>query len=441
MKKHGNFFHLLGSYLSLLSGLLLSTYAAPPSATASGFAIYTHGAAELGMQNLVVAHTEGPASNYFNPALLAELEGIQIALGTTIIWPSREFKSAQTGQTEKTESQAFYPSTLFVSYPVSESITAGLGIVSPFGLGTDWGKTWEGRYITTNVQMDTFNINPNMTVKLTDKLAVSGGLDCMLGDATLENNVNTSLLATTPLSFSVTLPDGEQQFEGHGEGYGYNLGIVFQPTEDWAVGASYRSEIRLKLYGKAKFRLPQTGDPVLDTALQTYLPNADGDTTIELPPQLFVGACYTGFDKVTLEIGGRWEGWSSYDHLTLHFDQPVAESRTSKEKKHWKDVYSAGIGVKYQVNDTWAVLAGYYYEENPVPDDTFEPAIPSADKHDVSFGVKKTIGNFTAAVSYLYENYERRSKNNAVGETSGATANGTYHLEVHAIAASVSYRF
>jgi long-chain fatty acid transport protein len=156
---------------------------------------------------------------------------------------------------------------------------------------------------------------------------------------------------------------------------------------------------------------------------------------------LSVGACYTGFDGVTLEIGGRWEGWSSYEHLTFHFDQPIAGSRTSKTEKKWKDVYSGGIGIKYQVNDTWAVLAGYYYEENPVPDDTFEPAIPSADKHDVSIGAQKTIGNFTGALSYLYENYESRNKNNAVGVTSGATANGKYHLEVHAIAASISYRF
>jgi long-chain fatty acid transport protein len=289
--------------------------------------------------------------------------------------------------------------------------------------------------------MQTFNINPNIAVKMSDKLAVSGGLDFMLGDATLENNVNTSFLATALLGFPMTLSDGEQQFEGDGEGYGYNLGIVYQPIENWSFGASYRSEIRLKLDGKTKFRLPQTGDPTLDTELQIYLPNTDGDTTIVLPPQLFVGACYTGFDKVTLEFGGRWEGWSSYDHLTLHFDQPIAGSGTSKTEKHWKDVYSAGIGVKYQVNDTWDILAGYYYEENPIPADTFEPAIPSADKQDVSLGVQKRIGDFTGALSYLYEDYESRNKNNAVGATAGATANGKYHVEVHAIAASISYRF
>jgi long-chain fatty acid transport protein len=426
MKTKTKSFCLLGFHLSLLAGLLLST--APPSATASGFAIYTHGATELGMQNLIIAHTEGPASNYFNPALLSELEGTQIALGTTVIWPSREFKSALTGKTEKTESQAFYPSTLFVTHPLNDSLTAGFGIVCPFGLGTDWGKHWEGRYITTNVQMDTFNINPNIAWKVTNDLVVAVGADLVLLDATLENNMNLALYG---------LSDGEQKFEGDGTGFGYNLGLLYHLTHHTTLGVSYRSGIDVNVEGRATFKLPQNTPP----PLKASFPHTHGDTDIDLPPQLFVGACYTGLDKVTLEVGGRWEGWSSYDHLTFHFDQPIAGSRTSKTEKNWKDVYSVGIGVKYQVNDTWAVLAGYYYEENPVPGDTFEPAIPSADKHDVSLGVKKTVGDFTGALSYLYENYESRTKNNPVGATSGATANGKYNLEVHAIAASISYRF
>ena len=33
------------------------------------------------------------------------------------------------------------------------------------------------------------------------------------------------------------------------------------------------------------------------------------------------------------------------------------------EPKDWKDTYSASIGAKYQLNETVALLAGYYMEE------------------------------------------------------------------------------
>ncbi|NVL91147.1 MAG: TonB-dependent receptor [Desulfobacterales bacterium] len=419
---------LLGLRIGVLAGLFLSTVGAPSIASGSGFAVYTHGAKELGMQNSVIAHSEGPASNYHNPALITELKGTQIEAGTTLIFPSREFKSAQTGKTEKTESRVFYPSTLFVTHQLNERFTAGLGIISPFGLGTDWGKQWEGRYLATNSEMQTFNINPNIAWKVNDKLAVAGGLDLLLLDATLEKNINFS---------AYVLPDAEQKFDGDGDGIGYNLGLVYCPNEDWSFGASYRSGIKVDVEGNAEFKLPQGTPPLL----KANFPNTGGTTEIELPAQLFFGLCYQGIDKLTLEVGGRWEGWSCYEELAFKFDQPVAGSKTSVFKKNWKDVVSCAVGAKYDLNDTFAIFGGYRFDDNPIPDDTFEPGITASDKHCISLGVGKTFGNLVAGVSYHYEKYESRKKDNSLGASLGGTANGEYNSDAHMVGVSVSYEF
>lgn len=426
MRTKTKFFKLLSSGLCVMAGLLLCTMAAPSRAGASGFAVYTHGAKELGMQNSVIAHSEGPASNYHNPALITGSEGTQIEAGTTLIFPSREFKSAQTGKTEKTESQVFYPSTLFLTHQLNDRLTSGLGIFSPFGLGTDWGKDWEGRYLATNSEMQTFNINPNIGWKVNDKLSVAGGLDFLLLDATLERNINFSGLG---------LSDGEQKFEGDGDGLGYNLGLVYRQNDDWSFGASYRSGIKVDVDGDATFKLP-------DESLRAFFPNTGGSTEIELPAQLFFGLCYQGIDKLTLEVGARWEDWSSYKELAFEFDQSVAGTRTpDPEKKDWKDVMSYSIGAKYDLNDTFAILGGYRFDNNPVPDDTFEPAIPASDKHSISVGVNKRFGNVVAGVSYYYEKYESRKKNNDLGARLGGTANGEYNTDAHMVSASVAYEF
>lgn len=412
-------------FVGLVSLLVLTT-GFPSKAGASGFAVYTHGAKELALQNNAIAHSEGAASNYFNPALNTDLKGTQIEIGTTLIFPSSEFKGAPTGETEDTEDRLFYPSTLYATYQYGDRLAAGIGIFNPFGLGTDWGDTWEGRYAATNSRLRSYNINPNIAWKISDKLSVGGGLDLLLADAVLEKNLDFS-----------SLPDGEQKFEGDGEGFGFNLGIAYRPTEDWSFGASYRSKIDLDIDGKAKFKLP-AGTPAI---VEAGFPDTKGSVEVNLPPQLFVGACYKGIDKLTVELGVRWEGWSTYEDLTFKLDQPVgfptADTREVQEKD-WDDTWSYSIGSKYAINDTLALLAGFRHDANPVPNETFEPAVMGSDKNSYSIGASKVFGSHCVAVDYSYETYENRSKNNNVGDEAG---NGRYSTDVHMVAVSVSYGF
>jgi len=422
------FFKLIGLSLSVLPGMILSTIIDSSNASASGFAVYPRGAEGLAMQHNVIAHTEGPNSNYYNPALITELKGTQIESGSTLIFPSREFESDQTGRTEKAKNQIYYPSAFSLTHQLSNRFTMGISVFNPFGLGNDWGKKWEGRYLATNSELLTFNINPNIAWKVSDRLAVAGGLDFLYLDATLEKNINFSTYG---------LPDGKQKFEGDGDGFGYNLGLIYHLNEDWSFGASYRSKITVDTEGDGKFRLPQN-TPAL---LRSYFPNTDGSVDVELPAQLFFGLCYKGIDKLTVELGGRWEGWSRYEKLAFKFDQPIAGSGSSGFEKNWNNVMSYSVGAKYDVNDSFAILAGYRFEDNPVPGDTFEPAVLGSDAHSIAFGVKKRFGRLVMCITYNYQKYESRKKNNSLGANSGGTANGKYSVDMHIVGASVSYEF
>jgi long-chain fatty acid transport protein len=422
------FFKLIGLSLSMLPGLFLSTIFAPSNASASGFAVYPRGAEGLAMQHNVIAHTEGPNSNYYNPALITELKGTQIESGITLIYPSREFESDQTGKTEKAKNQIHCPGALSLTHQLSDRFTMGISVFNPFGLGNDWGKKWEGRYLATNSELLTFNINPNIAWKVNDRLAVAGGLDFLYLDATLEKNINFSTYG---------LPDGKQKFEGDGNGFGYNLGLIYYLNEDWSFGTSYRSEITVDAEGDAKFRLPQ----ITPALLKSHFPNTDGSVDVELPAQLFFGLCYKGIDKLTVELGGRWEGWSCYEKLAFKLDQPIAGSKSSVFEKNWNDVMSYSIGAKYDVNDSFAILAGYRFEDNPVPNDTFEPAVLGSDAHSIAFGVKKRFGKLVTCATYNYQKYDNRKKNNNLGTNLGGTANGEYSVDIHLAGVSIIYEF
>ena len=424
----------LNKYILFLVSIFL-VLCAISDALGSGFAVYTQGASSLGQGAATIAHLDDPSAIFFNPALINKLDGTQVELGTTLLFPSRKFKSDATGLTFKAESDVLYPSTLFITHKFNDKISAGLGIFNPFGLSNKWGNDWEGRYITTNAKMTTYNINPVVSYQITPHIAFAAGLDLLLVDATLENRLNLSPFG---------LPDAGQKFKGDTTGVGYNFGILLDPHKDISIGASYRSKIKVNIDGNASFGLPAGTPP----PISSLFPNTSGDTDITLPQQVHVGIYYKGFEPLTLEAGLRWEGWSSYDQLKINFDQPVAGSTTSITPKDWKDTYSVMFGARYQFNNTIALLAGYLYSGNPVPDHTFEPSIPDANTHLFCIGTDIKYKKLKIDFTYGYQKLQNRKKNNSIDDNPFdgvlnplTSANGVYKSDIHMFGVSLTYKF
>jgi long-chain fatty acid transport protein len=388
---------------------------APALAHAGGFAVYTHGASSLGQGNAAVAHGDDPTVIFYNPALLSLLSGTQVQAGTTLIFSNREFRSELTGETHKTDNDLFTPSTLYLSHRFSDRVSAGFGVFSPFGLGNDWGKEWEGRFITTNSELKTFNFNPAVSVRLTPRLAVAGGLNLIFLDATLEKQRRVAGLGEI----------GEK-FTGDGTGWGFNLGLLGDLTDDLALGLSYRSKIRVEATGEASF-IPPAGFPV-------PLSGQPGKTDITLPQQAFAGLYYQGFDPLTFELGVRWEGWSTFDELRIE----LANGQSPVTPRDWKNSFAYNLGARYRLNPTVTLLAGYLFGQSPVPDHTFDPSIPDADTHVFSLGTDLEFRRFKVALSYAYQRFEKRAKANGIGND---LANGTYHSNLHLVGAGLTYRF
>ena len=327
------------------------------------------------------------------------------------------------------ESNVFYPFTLFITHKIDERFSAGLGINSTFGLGTEWPDDWEGRYIATKTDLETVNINPNLAWKVSDTFIIAAGLDVLFGESTYEQKID-------PLLIPPAISDGHSKMSGDGEGYGYNLGLLYKMGENLAFGMSYRSGIKLKLKGDIKWT----------QAIAGVLVDSGAKVDLDLPAQCVGGISYRPSEMILIEIGGKWEGWSSYKNLKIRADQAVfSGSNVYTTPKDWKDVYGFNIGVKYNVDPTLSISAGYLHEGNPIPSSTFEPSLPVSDRDDFSFGVQKLFGTLKIALAYVYDKYENRDKNNRVigyaHPNTILTANGRYKQHVHIVGLSVAYTF
>lgn len=397
---------------------------------ASGFGIFTQGADAFGQANATVAHSDGPSAVYFNPALLPSLAGTQLEVGTTAVLPKRKFKSDLDGSTEENEDTAYFPSTFYLTHQFNEQWSAGLAVFNPFGLGTVWDSDWEGRFIATKSRITTFNINPAVACQITPRLAIGVGLDILLLDAKLKNKIDLS---------PYPLPEVDQKFTGDGEGIGFNVGLQLQITNALSFGAAYRSEVKIDVDGKAEFNAhPAAAD---------YFPDTDGETSLTLPAQFTAGLAYQVSPAWIIEAGVRWEQWSSFDELKLDLDQAVGAppfaTTSMTYPRDWDDTWAFNIGTKYRLNDRVALMAGYLYGDTPVPDSTFEPAIPDSDTHIFTVGSELTFDNFKVALAYGFQLQEDRDKNpNEYDDLVGSeVANGSYENYIHLAAISLSCAF
>jgi long-chain fatty acid transport protein len=276
--------------------------------------------------------------------------------------------------------------------------------------------------------LKSFNVNPVLSLQVNPKLALAGGLNFIYLDSTLERQMRA-------FELGIPIPGLEfgQKFSGDGTGIGFNLGMLLDLTDDLALGLSYRSEIKVDITGDVSFSIP--------AGWQEPLPVIPGKTDLTLPQQAFAGLYYKGFDPLTFEVGVLWEGWSSFDQLRIE----LPDGSTEVTPRDWHNSWVYNLGVRYRLNPTVTLLAGYLYGETTVPDHTFDPSIPDSDTHLFSFGTDLEFDRYKLALSYAYQRFESRTKNNQVGlermVESTDLANGTYKSDLHLVALGLTYRF
>ena len=418
---------------SLLTALLapvISFGGAVATVHASGYAVFTHGASALGQGNAVTAHATDPSTIFYNPALMNKLDGTQFQIGTTAIFSSREYESSLPGGSPASNDSTHFPSTFYATHKLNDKVSIGLGVFNPFGLGTEWDETWDGRYLATKSELTTFNINPNISYQVLPSLTVAAGFDVVLLDASLEKKLLSDALI--PLGFPGGF-DINQKFKGDGEGIGFNVAVAYDVCDHLSLGASYRSEVKIDISGNASFSNPTLGAGV--AAL-----NSPGSTDLTLPPQFTAAVAFKGIDKLVLEAGVRWEGWSKFKELAIDLDN----GQRAVTPRNWSDSWGGNVGGRYQVDETVALLAGYVYGDSPVPDSTFDPTIPDAKTHVFCAGTDLNFHPFTVAASYGYQLYENRTKSNGIDSpvpTATSSANGKYKTDAHLLALSLGYKF
>ena len=369
-----------------LSTLLLLS-SASPAAWSAGYAIQEQSITGLGRAFAGSAAVAEDASTiFFNPAGLTYLDRTEMNMGLNYIKPQSEFRndgsavpdfggaggfSGQAltgGDGGDAGHEAFVPN-FYLSHPVNDKVTVGLGISAPFGLVTEYRDDWVGRYFAVKSEMLTANFNPTIAIQATEKLSLGFGVSAQYIDVKLSQMADLGARGGFPQA-----ADGKVKLGADDWGYGYNLGLLYQATDDTRIGLAFRSKISHTLKGDGTLK-DSSGNTVVDDNIQ-----AD----VDLPETLSLAIHHRLNKQWSISADATFTRWSRFSELNIQSD---GGQLSSVKAEDWENTMRYGLGVDYRHSDKWQFRAGVAYDETPIPNAERRTArIPGNDRKWVAVG-------------------------------------------------------
>ena len=421
--------------VTTLAGIALAGLGLGASVShAAGFAIIEQSVSGLGNAYAgAAASAEDASTIFFNPAGMTLLDGQQVVAGLHLIKPSTKFtdegSSTSGGDGGDAGKLGIIPNLYYVA-GISEELTFGIGINAPFGLATEYDEDWQGRYQAVRSAAEAININPSLAFKINPQWSVGLGANIQYFKAELTNAVDFSAITGGALPAGT---DGFADISGSSWGFGYNLGVLFAPTEATRVGLAYRSQVKHSLDGKADFTLPAAAQGI-PTLVAVF---ADSDVTadIDLPSTLSLSVFHQLTDAWALLADVTRTGWSSYQEMKIEFDNPLKSP--SVEENNWEDNNRYSVGVNFTPNQTWTYRAGVAYDETAVPSAELRSArIPGNDRTWLALGLGYRMSK-NLAFDFGYAHlFVKDAEINRVGAT-GDLLKGSFDSSVDILSGQV----
>jgi long-chain fatty acid transport protein len=406
--------------------ILLILGLAPSIILAGGFQINEHGAKAMGLGGAFTAVANDASAIYWNSAGMNQLSGTNFLLGSALIAPSSSFRGVSPDvDISRMKSQAFFPSHLFITHSFTESFSAGLGLTTPFGLGTHWSNGWIGRYLALETELKTFWVPLTVAYSPIENLSIGAGFIYSFADVLITRNNSQAPFAGDAL---VEL-EGSDNFA-----YGYTFSLMYKPIKDFSIGASFRSEVEYEFEGSAAV----TGAAQLSEI--GAFPGGDVTADLSTPMNIVGGIAYQVIPPLRLSADFQWIAWSSYDSLNVNFVDP--ETEDSKSARLYKDTYIIRFGAQYDITEKVSILGGIYFDKMPVDPEYVSPTLPDSDRLGLSIGADaKIFDRFGISGSYLFIRASELTVTNSqeIYTVGDSPFNGTYNSSANLLSLSLYY--
>lgn len=352
---------------------------AASAAHAAGFMLTEQSAGALGRAYAGVGVDGTDLSGvYYNPATMTLHPGTQIQAGFVAVGLDLAFEG--TGPNSDVSENGQYNTQAiphgYISHQISDSMWVGLAMTVPFGMGTEYDDDWRFANRGISAEVLTFDFNPNVAWKVSDKLSLGAGMSIQYASADLKMQENARVASI----------DGEVDADSWA--WGFNVGLMWSPLENLRFGLSYRSRINHNADGDFTFdnfkdltngqigNMGEDAQRIWGTLSYLNGQTLDATATLSTPAWAMATAAWDVNELLSLYATFRWTDWSSFD--TLDIDYTVGTKTVTNK---WEDTYLFSVGADLRFTNWWTFRAGIGYESSPVDDPSYRTSIiPDADR-------------------------------------------------------------
>jgi len=346
------------------------------------------------------------SSIFWNPATVSLATGLEAEAGGSLILPNTHISGTATFEPAPPLEPVLGPSVplsflatnggelagpalipaMYAGMPLNDKITVGFGFNGPFGLVTepDNGK-WAGQFEARTSELRTYNFNPVVSYRFTPNLVVGAGAQIEYAEATLKSAfpINAGVLKGNPFdligAFGGFNPNAV--IDGNDFGFGYTLGLLWNPLSGTDIGLGFRSSVEHTLEGD------------LDVAHNPALGRVKISTDLETPDIATASIRQRVSERMTLLGTVEWTNWSDANQVVVkarssnpNFNA-VAGEPVQVLPLHWHDGWFFSGGGEFAMNDRTTLRAGLAYEESPIQNATERTARdPDTNRIWLSFG-------------------------------------------------------
>jgi long-chain fatty acid transport protein len=448
-------------------------------ASGAGFALQENSGSAIGNAFAGgAASAEDASTLWSNPAGMSRLGSPQVAMAVHLITPSFKFQNDGSvpaafqplGGTGGDAGSVNVVPNLYVAVPIDRRWSVGVGINAPFGLVTEYDDNWIGRFQAVKSDIKTINVNPSVSWRVNDTLAVGAGVSWQRIDAELTSRVNYSaalaqaagqaaaggLIPASLVPQIVGLTPGlesQAKVEGDDSAWTWNVGFLWDVTPQTRIGGQYRSSIKYNIAANVDFCSPGSCSPLpalpaqiapvvglLAANVNGVLANGGVRADIELPDIANLSIFHRLDDRWDLMADVQYTRWSVFKELRFIRTTGALLSNTPE---NFEDAWRFSVGATYHWTDAWSFRGGLAYDQSPVTDVDRTPRLPDADRYWIAIGAQYRFNrNLALDAGFVYLPMKTPDIQQNAGSTpANALIKGNYDASVTILSAQVTYSF
>ena len=328
------------------------------------------------------ASAEDASTVWYNPAGMTALPGkTNYAVSLHVLKPSFKFENngstlpAGTGEGGDGGGWHLIPQG-FISHKLNDRWSIGAAFNTPFGLSTEYDRGWRGQAIALESELKTYNLNLAAAYKINDMVSVGAGVNFQRAE----------------LKFNSQIAIGFVEPSLQDTGTGWNVGVLFQPTQQTRVGAHYRTAINYTATGTLIAPALLGGSGFAQAGLTT--------------PDSFSVSVFHALDpRWDIMADITWTGWSHVKRLdVVRTSGALAGTAPVSITFNWDNTMRYSAGANYKYSDAWKLRFGVAFDETPTNDVDRTARLPDQDRKWLAVGAQwKMSKNGLLDFGYAHE--------------------------------------